>query len=155
MITYHDDADIFALPAGGFCHGINIRGVAGGLAGSVFMKFPEMRDLYQSMCSLGQLAGGDILPVFYDYGDRQFWVYNLVTQIEPGANASLTMLRSAMEGMRAHAEENSVESINCPQIGSGIGGLKWENVDRVLHEVFDDSPVTLQVCLQKKVPDKP
>lgn len=155
MITYHEDADIFALPAGGFCHGINIRGVAGGLAGAVFMRFPEMRDLYQSMCYQNHLSGGDILPVFYDYGDRKFWVYNLVTQIEPGANASLTHIRASMMNMRSHAEENGVESINCPQIGSGIGGLKWENVVKVLHEVFDDSPVNLQVCLQKKVPDQP
>jgi len=154
MITYHPKTDLFQLPAGAFCHGINTRGVAGGLAADVFMRFPDMRDVYQSMCQQNALAGGDILPIFYDMGDRKFWVYNLVTQIEPGASASLDLVRQAMANMRSHAEMAEVESINCPLIGAGIGGLRWPDVDSILHEVFDDSPVTLQVCfLSEEVPE--
>ena len=37
-------ADIFEVEAEALSHGCNIRGVAGGLAGKVFDRYPEMRE---------------------------------------------------------------------------------------------------------------
>jgi O-acetyl-ADP-ribose deacetylase (regulator of RNase III) len=95
------------------------------------------------MCELKQLDGGDILPVLFD----KWWIYNLVTQIEPGADARLELIEQSVVKMISHAEENNVKVINVPKIGSGIGGLKWENVFDLIKRVGEDSKVVLQVCI--------
>jgi len=146
MITYHEETDLFELPADGFCHGINTVGAVGGLAQSVFSRFPDLKHLYDRMVDSGHVSGGDVIPAAYDYGDQKFIIYNLVTQIEGGADARLPLVWKTLTSMRAHAKENEVKSINCPTIGCGVGGLDWVEVKDVIEQVFEDDPdVTLQV----------
>ena len=49
--------------------------------------------------------------------------------------------------MIEHAEVNGVKSINIPKIGSGIGGLKWDDVLSVITKAGEDSSVVLRVCV--------
>jgi len=137
MITFHENTDLFKFPADGFCHGVNCEGVVGGLASEVFRKFPEMFEVYQSICWSNGLRGGNVLPFKFDYGDHRFVVYNLASQVAPGASADLKFLESSCRLMLAHAQANGVKSINCPMIGAGIGGLVWSDVERVLKDVFE------------------
>ena len=146
MITYHEETDLFELPADGFCHGINCVGVVGGLAESVFKRFPDLRHLYDRMIDAGHIAGGDILPASYDYGDQKFTIYNLATQVQSGSDARLPLVWKTLMQMKTHAKENGIATINCPTIGCGIGGLDWSEVKDVMEQVFEDEPdVTLQV----------
>ena len=143
MIKVIENGDIFAIKANAFCHGVNTKGIMGGLAGEVEKRFPDLAHLYRSMCELRQLDGGDILPVLFD----KWWIYNLVTQIEPGASASLELIEQAFSKMIAHAEEHSVKSINVPKIGSGIGGLIWDDVFDVMQKLGTQSQVVLNICI--------
>jgi O-acetyl-ADP-ribose deacetylase (regulator of RNase III) len=143
MIKVIENGDIFGVKADAFCHGVNTKGIIGGLAGEVAERFPDLAHLYRAMCELKQLDGGDILPVLFD----KWWIYNLVTQIEPGADARLELIEQSVVKMISHAEENNVKVINVPKIGSGIGGLKWENVFDLIKRVGEDSKVVLQVCI--------
>lgn len=143
MIKLVENGDIFAVKADAFCHGVNTKGIMGGLAGEVAERFPDLAHLYKMMCELHQLNGGDILPVLFD----KWWIYNLVTQIEPGADARLDLIETSVTKMVEHAQENGVKSINIPKIGSGIGGLKWDDVLSVITKAGEDSPVVLQICV--------
>lgn len=143
MIELIENGDIFAIKADAFCHGVNTKGIMGGLAGEVAERFPDLAHLYKAMCELKQLNGGDILPVLFD----KWWIYNLVTQIEPGADARLELIEQAFIKMIEHAETNGVQKINVPKIGSGIGGLKWERVLETIRNVANDSSVRLQICI--------
>lgn len=143
MIELIENGDIFAIKADAFCHGVNTKGIMGGLAGEVAQRFPDLAHLYKAMCELRQLEGGDILPVLFD----KWWIYNLVTQIEPGADARLELIEQSFIKMIEHAEGNGVKKINVPKIGSGIGGLQWDDVLAVISRVGGDSPVVLQVCV--------
>ena len=51
----------------------------------------------------------------------------------PGANADMELIRLSLEFMLEHMKENGVKSVNIPQIGCGIGGLKWEEVHNYEH----------------------
>lgn len=144
MITTHKNGDIFRLASDGLCHGVNTRGAMGGLAGEVARMFPDLSDLYRTMCSLNQVHAGEILPMCFN----KFWIYNLVTQVEPGADARLDLIEESFTKMIAHAEENKVKKINVPQIGSGIGGLKWKDVLQVIEKVGTDTKVVLQLCIR-------
>jgi O-acetyl-ADP-ribose deacetylase (regulator of RNase III) len=144
-VTYHDETSLFDLPADGFCHGVNIQGSIGGLASDVFGRLPDMKEVYKMACLQGTFEGGDIFPCDFE----TFWVYNLFTQAEPGANAELGFLRDALVKMLVHMKENGVKSMNMPQIGCGIGGLVWSEVKPVIEDVFGvDDAVILQVVTQ-------
>ena len=146
MITFHEETDLFELPADGFCHGINCVGAVGGLAESVFRRFPDLKHLYDRMVDSGHIAGGDVIPAAYDYGDQQFTIYNLATQVQSGSDARLPLVWKTLEAMKVHAKENGIATINCPTLGCGIGGLEWGEVKSVMEQVFEDEPdVTLQV----------
>lgn len=146
MITYHPETDIFSMKADAMCHGVNTKGILGGLAQTVMSFFPEMSELYKSMCTQGSLEGGDMMAVKYEESENKVWIYNLATQREPGANAQLALIQDSMEKMKTHAKENGVSTINCPLIGCGIGGLIWPEVKEILELVFgDDDDITLHV----------
>ena len=96
-------------------------------------------------CLQGTFEGGDIFPCDFE----TFWVYNLFTQEEPGANAEIGFVTHALEKMREHMKENQVRTMNIPQIGCGIGGLDWSDVKEQIEDVFGpDDAVILQVVTQ-------
>ena len=144
MITYHTRSDIFTFPAGARAHGCNTRGAAGGLAGEVFRRFPEMAHVYRFACEAGTYGAGDCLP--FDSGDG--WWYNLATQVNPGADARVGLIIESMSKAVAHASEHNVATINVPLIGCGIGGLEWSVVRQALEDNFGGYGIHLQVVTQ-------
>ena len=142
MIEYHENTDLFEIDVEGICHGVNTRGIAGGLAHSVFTRFPENYEAYQRECTAGRLQPGMMMTHF----ENGQYVYNLATQKEPGPDAKINLIELAFVGMRAHAMENKVKSIGCPQVGSGIGGLQWKYVDQAINRVWSQAyGVTLHI----------
>ena len=110
MIEYVENGDLFELDVDAICHGVNTRGVAGGLAHEVFSRFPENGGSYKELCNDGLLSGGTMMT----HKELGQWVYNLVTQVEPGADARISLIEQAFVAMRAHAIENDIKSIGCP-----------------------------------------
>ena len=143
-VTYTEETSLFEFPADGFAHGCNTKGVIGGLANDVFQKLPDMKEGYKMACLQGTFEGADIFPCDFE----SFWVYNLFTQVEPGASADIGLVRDCLTKMRDHMVENEVKSINLPKIGCGIGGLDWSEVKPVIEEVFGSADVILQVVTQ-------
>jgi len=145
-------ADIFEIEAEALSHGCNIRGVIGGLAAAVFGRHPEMRARYKSGCkNLDFNPGGVYIYKNTDDMGKPFWyIYNLFSQIDSGANADLELLRSSLLEMRDHMKLCSVKSVNIPQIGCGIGGLNWEDVRPLLEEIFGpEEDLVLQIVFRK------
>ena len=143
-VTYTEETSLFEFPADGFAHGCNTKGVIGGLANDVFQKLPDMKEVYKMACLQGTFEGGDIFPCDFE----SFWVYNLFTQVEPGASADIGLVRDCLTKLRDHMVENEVKSINLPKIGCGIGGVDWSEVKPVIEEVFGSADVILQVVTQ-------
>jgi O-acetyl-ADP-ribose deacetylase (regulator of RNase III) len=133
MIIYHTKSDIFDLPTEALCHGVNIRGVTGGLAHAVFTKYPDSYQTYKEACDNGLLTTG----MAFATHEHDRLIYNLTTQDNPGPSASLLWVQEAFVRMRAHAVANHVKSIACPKIGAGIGGLSWPDVEGVIKLVWE------------------
>lgn len=151
MLTYHERQDFFTFPAGSRAHGCNTRGVAGGLAGDVFAKMPEMDFAYKAACKEGVEAGG-FLPFQADDGT---WWYNLFTQVEPGADAKVDYIVDSLKGAIEHASSKGVATMTIPCIGAGIGGLNWGLVRAAFYEEFVDGPFHLQVVTRGRFSDYP
>lgn len=49
--------------------------------------------------------------------------------------------------MRDHMVKYEVKEVAIPQIGCGIDGLKWDEVSKRLHKVFDGTDVVITVYI--------
>jgi O-acetyl-ADP-ribose deacetylase (regulator of RNase III) len=85
---------------------------------------------YRAYCEQGSYKPGMV----YAYQDPRSgrWIYNLATQDYPGPRARLEWIEKSLAKAAAHAREHGVETIALPRIGSGIGGLRWEEVEEVI-----------------------
>ena len=148
-VKIFQDADIFEVEAEALSHGCNIYGATGGLAGVVFGRYPGMRKSYQQGCDKGLFNPGGVFIYENDSSDSFKYIYNLFSQIKPGANADLELLRSSLTLMLHNMKEHNVKSVNIPQIGCGIGGLNWEDVCPLLEEIFGpEEDLVLQIVIR-------
>ena len=76
-------------------------------------------------------------------GDR--FIYNLVTKEKYYDKPSIHTLKASLEELRRKVEESGVERVAMPRIGCGLDKLRWEDVRKLLVEVFTGSSATLEV----------
>lgn len=121
-------------------HGCNCRNTMGaGIAAQIKDRYPEMwyADVYHPLLDferLGNFSTNDIESIF-----------NLYTQIEPGANADLGAIRMALKKMALELGPQNLFpfKIGLPLIGCGIGGLKWDYVKVAVKEELREFDVTV------------
>jgi O-acetyl-ADP-ribose deacetylase (regulator of RNase III) len=126
-----DDLDALA-------HGVNVKGVMGGIAGEFARRYPEMEKHYKGLCKNGEFNPGEVFP-WQEKGKPM--VYNLATQENPGADAQYKLVKKTMRSMLSHAEAAGINKIGIPQIGCGIGGLNWDKTRNIIRNVSKKSPV--------------
>lgn len=118
-------------------HGVNCVGVMGaGVALPFKLRFPNMFYTYRALCEMKQLKVGEV-HAWQENGVRG---YNLATQYQPGANASLVGIRLSLTRAMSHAKNNGMKNIAIPRIGCGIGGLKYPEVRRELEACVRANP---------------
>jgi O-acetyl-ADP-ribose deacetylase (regulator of RNase III) len=116
-----------------FGHGCNCEGVMGGLAAKVEQRWPAMAAEYRARCDDGTFTLGGVLPWLDE--ETGVWIYNLATQQRPGPDAKLEAIADSVRAAIDHAPKNGVRTIYLPRIGSGIGGLDWDDVRATLERV--------------------
>lgn len=124
-------------------HGCNCKGVMGaGIAALFSRKWPEMFRAYRVLCKQGRFRPGDCFA--WQAGESPV-IYNLATQDRPGRHASLEAISASVQKMLVDAKERGIIRIGLPQIGSGIGGLAWDDVQQVLRAQAATSDIELIV----------
>jgi O-acetyl-ADP-ribose deacetylase (regulator of RNase III) len=126
--------DLFSSTTPAIGHGVNTTGVMGaGIAVAFKKEFPEMYEEYRQHCLDGSLEPGGLFE--YAVEEENLYVYNLATQDKPGAHAHLDWLRSSLNTALWRVDGYGMDRIALPRIGAGLGGLAWEDVERVMLEV--------------------
>lgn len=138
MIHYIPAGDIFKVPGvHNYAHGCNCAGAMGkGIALQFKSKYPEMYNIYRHMCQSQVFRPGSIYD--YDYGEGH--VYNLGTEEHWKLGAKLEYIERSVEKMLLKAKLDGVGKIAMPAIGSGLGGLNWTEVKRILNSLTDKYP---------------
>lgn len=140
MSVSFEKGDIFATRIKALAHGCNNYGAMGaGIAVAFRRKFPEMYQAYKDLCQDGKLKLGDV----FIWKSDDIFVFNLITQ---DTVATLPAIKRSLRTALKHAEETGITEIALPAIGSGLGGLDWRDVKKVIIAVGTDSPVKLRVC---------
>ncbi len=139
MIRYIEKGDIFRIEGvTSYAHGCNCAGAMGkGIALQFRNKFPDMYIKYKQLCKEGEFCPGDVFD--YDYGGGH--IYNLGTQVTWRTRAEIEYIENSLNRMFYLAVCNDVKAIAMPEIGAGLGGLKWDDVKRCIEHVASSYPM--------------
>lgn len=76
--------------------------------------------------------------------DSRF-IYYLITKKRASQKPTYDDLRTSLEDMRSHCEENGVTKISMPRIGCGLDRLAWARVSKILEQVFKHTNISITV----------
>ncbi len=115
------------------CNGVNCqRAMGSGVAKSYFTKWPKVREYYMRYTK-EDMHLGMIDPVLVE---PNLYVMNMWTQEYYGRDhkvyASLDAIKLCFDKVFNFADSNGFNTVCTPRIGSGLGGLKWNDVAQVI-----------------------
>lgn len=132
MIEKH--GDLFTSDSQAIGHGVNCAGVMGaGIAKTFKVKYPNNFENYRSACNVGSLRPGGVM-VNIENGKH---IFNIASQNMPGQDASYPWLFESALKAATGAVSRGLDRIAIPEIGCGIGGLKWNYVEKILWTTED------------------
>ena len=85
-------------------------------------------------CKKAKLLMGQVFP-FWDSNGRRY-IYNLVTKERFFDKPELSTLLTTLESMKSHATMYGVSTIAIPKIGCGLDQMNWQEVVKLLRDVF-------------------
>lgn len=119
---------------------VNTMGVIGkGLALQFKERFPENFRAYVHACGTGQCEIGKVFVTKNPAADvpgpgRPRYVINFPTK-EHWRNPSLMeYVEKGLEDLRRVLRELDIHSVAVPPLGSGVGGLEWEDVRSLIKD---------------------
>jgi O-acetyl-ADP-ribose deacetylase (regulator of RNase III) len=125
-----------------YAHGCNCAGAMdAGVAIAFKKRWPRMFDDYAARCADRRFHLGDVFV--WSEGDEV--VYNLAIQEHWKKKAKLAALTRAL---RKTVELAKVAGLGIPRLGTGLGGLDWPRVKKVLGEIGAETTVSLVVFEQ-------
>lgn len=134
--------DITKVERGLVLHGTNCSGGFGsGVAGAIRKVWPEVYERFKDYTPCPELLG-KFVPVRIN---DQLVVGNCYTQLNYGADgkkyASLDAISKSVTRAFHYATDKNIDIICLPKIGSGLGGLSWdEEVEPALSKIAEEFP---------------
>ena len=86
---------------------------------------------------------GQVYP-FWDPTEKRY-IYNLVTKERYCDKPNLSTLSKPIEAMKSHASMNGVSTIAIPKLGCGLDQMNWQEVLRLLRDIFTYADVQIVV----------
>ncbi len=113
-----------------------------GIAKQIRNVFPEayeadLKTNRGDIRKLGSFSSAQVLR-----GNILFRVVNAYTQFKPGPYADLYAIKKALESLSGLP---AGPRIGLPQIGCGIGGLSWKDVEDVIDTTLSGEDVTVVI----------
>ena len=128
-------------------HGVNCAGVMGaGFAKIVADRWPHVREAYRGYCNQWKPTPGNAQIVAVD-GQYPHYFANLFTQDAPGPNARLEWVEASLKTleMLLNTTYPDLQRIAFPALGSGIGGLEFGDVQKIVVKVFGCSDLYVKL----------
>ena len=146
MPTRFTKGDIFATDGiHAYAHGCNCAGAMGaGIAIEFKRRWPRMFDDYAARCADGRFTLGDVCV----WTEGEHTIFNLGTQEHWRKKAQIPALTKSLGKMLELAAHAGIARVGLPRIGSGLGGLDWPRVRKILVEAGKETPVQMVVFEQ-------
>ena len=113
-----------------------------GFADLLSQRTPGLRDI----CRRKKLLTGQAFPIWDQTGNR--YIYNLVTKIKYFEKPNLPTLSLTLEEMKSHARLYVISTIAIPKIGCGLDQMNWQEVVKLLRNIFAYSNIRVVYTLE-------
>ena len=110
-----------------------------GFAQFLSERVPRLR----RTCTRANLLKDQVFP-FWDASSRRY-IYNFVTKEKYSDKPDLQTLAITLQNMQAHATMHGVVSIAIPKIGCGLHQMNWQDVVKLLRDIFAYSDIQIVV----------
>jgi O-acetyl-ADP-ribose deacetylase (regulator of RNase III) len=118
------DADAEAL-----VNTVNTVGVMGkGIALMFKEAFPQNFKEYEAACKQGSLKVGSMFVTERESFVGPKWIINFPTKEHWRGNSKIDWIEAGLEDLKRIIIKNNIRSIAIPPLGSGNGGLDWNDV---------------------------
>ena len=139
QIVYGSENSILQQPNSiGHCISVDAR-MSKGFAQFLSERVPRLR----RTCRRANLHKYQVFP-FWDSSSRRY-SYNLVTKERYSDKPDLQTLATTLESMQSHATMHGVSTIAIPKIGCGLDQMNWQDVVKLLRDIFTYSDVQIVV----------
>lgn len=156
-MLHYVTGNLFEAPVEALVNTVNCVGVMGkGIALQFKQAFPESFRLYRDACARGEVVPGRMLV--YDRGSLVTsgprYVVHFPTKRHWKGRSQLADIRSGLDALVEEVAMRKINSIALPPLGTGNGGLDWENVRPLIETAFATlSDVHVHVYMPGAGPD--
>lgn len=138
MLTFLT-GDLLKSDADALVNTVNCEGYMGkGIAYQFKLQYPETNESYAKACKSGKLRPGKL----HTYREQGKLIVNFPTKDKWRCKSKMEYIDSGLEALVDLIVEEKIKSIAIPPLGSGHGGLEWNEVKERLREKLssvDDS----------------
>ena len=110
-----------------------------GFAQFLSERVPRLRRI----CRRANLLKDQVFP-FWDSLSRRY-IYNFVTKEKYSEKPDLQTLATTLQSMQSHATLHGVSTIAIPKIGCGLDQMNWQDVVKLLRDIFAYSDIQIVV----------
>lgn len=130
----HDQADAII-------NTVNTVGVMGkGLALQFKKAFPDNFKVYKKACDDKVFHTGQVLPVSLNSMNAPFYIINFPTKSHWKGNSKFEYIEHGLESLKLEVKRLGLKSVAIPALGSGLGGLPWDQVVKLIESSLVELP---------------
>ncbi|MGF1813568.1 type II toxin-antitoxin system antitoxin DNA ADP-ribosyl glycohydrolase DarG, partial [Vibrio splendidus] len=140
MISY-EKGDLFNDGAEALVNAVNTVGVMGkGLAYQFKERYPENFEQYRTACKKEELSVGKVFCVELKGSERPQYILNFPTKAHWRGKSKIEYISEGVVDLVRIVQELGISSVAVPALGSGLGGLPWSQVQKVILAAFEQAP---------------
>ena len=120
---------------------VNTVGVMGkGLALQFKKAFPHNFTVYKKACDDDALTTGKVLSVELNNMSSPFYIINFPTKAHWKEKSRIEYIEQGLEDLKREVNRLGLKSVAVPALGSGLGGLNWQEVYSLIERSLSDMP---------------
>lgn len=140
MVRYLE-GDILEAKTDALVNTVNCVGVMGrGIALQFKKAFPDNFRAYAAACQRNEVQPGRMFVQPTGQLERPRYIINFPTKVHWRGKSRLEYIESGLEALVAEIEKLGIRSIAIPPLGSGLGGLEWNEVRPLIDRVLAEAP---------------
>jgi O-acetyl-ADP-ribose deacetylase (regulator of RNase III) len=143
MVTVIQKGDIFRSRMAVLINTVNCAGIMGkGLALEFKLRHAEMFRDYKKRCAKGQVRLGE--PYIYRdlFGTA---ILNFPTKKHWRSKSKLSDIEAGLQFLTKHYRSLGIESLACPPLGAGNGGLEWNRVGPLIYSYLRELEIPCEL----------
>lgn len=133
--------DILAADAEAIVNTVNCVGVMGkGIALQFKLKYPENYRFYKATCDQGRMIMGKVLVFKNESTSNPKYIINFPTKRHWKGTSIIEDISKGLDSLIKEITQLKIKSIAIPALGSGLGGLDWQQVKSIIIDAFSSLP---------------